>query len=196
MTAFETCGDEVEVAGQRAHVVAGQLERVERVGDLDPAVRGPAQQEVLELGPDLQLVSERGGALERAAQDRARAERPRLALDRHVAGEAGDVRLPGQDRQAARIGHRDHVGVVRALADVAGGEPGEPGAVGEQVVEVMGGHELGARLAVHVDELREQELDAAVLDDPPDVVGVLRWCGHAPEVYPPRAGARQWPQHP
>ena len=118
------------------------------------------------------------GALQRVAQDRARAERPLLALDRDVAGEARDVRLPREDRQRRRVGHRDHVGVVRALADVAGREPGEPGAVGQQVVEVVRGDELGARLAVHVDELGEQKLDAVVLDDPPDIVGVLRGVCH------------------
>ena len=55
-------------------------------------------------------------------------------------------------------------GIVRPLADVAGGEAGEPGAVGEQVVEVRRRHELRVRLAVHVDELREQELDAVGAD--------------------------------
>ena len=34
------------------------------------------------------------------------------------------------------------------------------------------GHELGARLAVHVDELGEQELDLSLADDAPDVVVV------------------------
>ena len=53
-------------------------------------------------------------------------------------------------------------------------KPGEAGAVVEQVVEVAGGHELGVRLAVHVDELREEELDLAVADQLADVVGVSR----------------------
>ncbi len=61
-------------------------------------------------------------------------------------------------------------GSCGSLADVAGGEPGEPGTVGQQVVDVVRGDELGARLAVHVDELGEQELDVAVADDAPDVV--------------------------
>jgi hypothetical protein len=45
---------------------------------------------------------------------------------------------------------------------------------------MVGGDELGARLAVHVDELGEQELDAIVGDDPADVVVILgrvaHWC--------------------
>jgi hypothetical protein len=66
---------------------------------------------------------------------------------------------------------------VRSLA--ASREPGESGAFGEQVVEVMRGHELGARLAMHVDELGERELDATVSDDLPGIVGVLGERGHA-----------------
>ena len=46
-----------------------------------------------------------------------------------------------------------------------GGEAGEARAVVEQVVEVRGRDELGARLAVHVDELREQELDVVARAD-------------------------------
>jgi hypothetical protein len=51
---------------------------------------------------------------------------------------------------------------MRALADVAGREAREAGALVEHVVEMVRGHELGVRLAVHVDELREQELDAVL----------------------------------
>ena len=77
----------------------------------------------------------------------------------------------GRIVRLAGVGDRDHVGVVRPLADVAGGEAGKPGAVGQQVVDVMGRHELGARLAVHVDELREEELDALLADDAANLVG-------------------------
>ena len=164
--------DEVEVPRQRAHVVAGEVERVELVGDLDRAVLAAADQEVLELGAHLQLEPELLRAGELVAQDRARAERPRLALDRHIAGKPRHVGLPGQDRQRLGVGDRDHVRVVRALADVAGGESGEARAVGEQVVDVVRRDELGARLAMHVDELGEQKLDLSLADDSPDVVGV------------------------
>ena len=74
-------GDEVERAGQRADVVTGLLERVERVGDLDPAVLGRADEEVLELAADLELDSRRRrparpGAAGSSAGSRAR-PRPR-----------------------------------------------------------------------------------------------------------------------
>src|SRR6202022_2446524 len=87
------------------------------------------------------------------------------------------------DREAARIGDCDQVGIVRPLADVAGREAGKARALAQQVVEMVRGDELRARLAVHVDELREQELDLLLLDDRADVVGALRWRSHAPEVY-------------
>ena len=65
-------------------------------------------------------------------------------------------------------------GEFGVLADVAGGEAGEAGALGQQVVEVRGRDELGVRLAVHVDELREQELDAVGADVLARLVGRLR----------------------
>ena len=61
-------------------------------------------------------------------------------------------------------------GIARDLADLAGGEAGEPGALRDEVVEVRGRHELRARPAVQVDELREEELDPAVGDHGPCVV--------------------------
>ena len=105
------------------------------------------------------------------AQDRPRAVGPRLALDRGVAGEPADLRLPRQPGEAADVGHRDQVGVVGRLADVAGGEAGEPGPVAEQAVELLRRDQLRARLRVHVDELGEEELDPVVGDRSPDVLG-------------------------
>ena len=55
-------------------------------------------------------------------------------------------------------------GLSRRLADVAGGEAREAGAVGEQRLELLGRDQLRARLRVHVHELREQELDPLVGD--------------------------------
>jgi hypothetical protein len=67
---------------------------------------------------------------------------------------------------------------------LAGGEAGEPGAVREQVVEVMYRDELGVRLAVHVDELREQELDPLVGDHLPHLVGTERRRDHPGRYIP------------
>ena len=161
---------EVEVAREAAHVVAGLVEAVERVGQLDLAVLALAHQEVLELGADHELVAELARAVELVAQDRARAVGPLLALHVDVAGEPRHARLPPQRREAAHVRHGGEVGVVRELADRAGREPGEAGAVLHQPVEVARGHELRVRLAVHVHELREQELDVVVLDVALDVV--------------------------
>jgi hypothetical protein len=116
------------------------------------------------LAADLELVAQLLGVGELVAQDRARAERPRLALDGDVAGEPRDLGLPRELGERARVGHRGDVRVVRSLADVACREPGEPRAVGQQVLEVPRRNELGVRLAVHVDELGEEELDAALVE--------------------------------
>ena len=115
-----------------------------------------------------------GAGFKLAAQDRAGAVRPRLPFNGDVAGEPGDVSLPGENRQCVRIGHRDDVGVMRPLADVTGRKAGEPGAAVEQVIDVMSGHELRVGLAVHVDELGEQELDPTFGNDLAGVIGIAR----------------------
>jgi hypothetical protein len=72
---------------------------------------------------------------------------------------------------------------------------GEAGALGEQVVEVVGGDQLRARLSVHVHELREEELDAVVLDDLANVVFVTGRIDHCPFLYA-RCRAAQWSRAP
>ncbi len=99
---------------------------------------------------------------------------PLLPLDRDVAREAREVRLPGDGRVAREVGNRSDVRIARHLPDLAGGEPGEARAVLEQPVERLARadrHELRARTRVHVDELREDELDSARLHVLPHRVG-------------------------
>ncbi len=138
-----------------------------------------AHEEVLELGAELHLIAASASARQHAAQDRARTVRPRLAFDEHVARQACDVRAPRKRREARRVGHRFEVGIARALADVAGGEAGEAGALLEQVVEMVRRHELRVRLAVHVDELGEEEADVAVVHVGADLIDRPR---HRPAV--------------
>ena len=154
---------EVVLPRQAGHVVTGLLERVELVRDLDRAVGVQLHEEVLELDPDLELVALRRRLGEHVTQDRARAVRPRLALDGDVAREARQVRLPRHEREAAEIGHRRDVRVARQLPDLARRESREAGALLDERVEVRRGNQLRARAAVEIDELREDELDAAVL---------------------------------
>ena len=183
-------GHEVEVARQAAHVVTGLVERVERIGQLDRPVVAHANEEVLELGADHELVAQRARALQLPAQDRARVVGPLLALDVDVAGHARHLGPPRQRRERPHVGDGRKVWIVGPLADLAGGETGKSGAVLHQAVEVRGGHELGVRLAVHVHELGEQELDVVGVDVLANVVERLRcgeWlcAGHlAPETTP------------
>ena len=157
---------ELVVPVQRLRVVARLVGRVERVVHDEPAVLVLAHEEELGLEPDLHAIAELGRAVDRVAQDRARAVEPRLALDRDVTREPSESVLPRHLRVRADVGDGEHVGRRRALAHRAGGEPREPCALGQHVVDRLDRHELGARLAVHVDELRQEELDAVVLGAP------------------------------
>src|SRR5439155_26615388 len=65
-------------------------------------------------------------------------------------------------------------------ADLDAIEAGEAGAVMREVVEVPGRDALRARAAVHVDELREEDLDPPALRDLPDLFEPrVRGDGHA-----------------
>jgi hypothetical protein len=154
--------------------------------------REAPDEEVLELDPDLEVVAQILRARELVAQDGAGAVRPRLALHRDVAGEAGDFRLPRQVGQGAHVGHGCDVGVVRALPDVARREPGEARAVVEQPFEMSDRDQLGARLAVHVDELGEHEFHAPLLELGAEL-GRRGRCldGHDGDIAA-LAGDRQW----
>ena len=162
-------GQEVVVPSQAAEVVAGLLERVECVRDLDAAVVRLAEEEVLELESDLELVARGAGALELVAEDRARVVRPFLAFHVDITGKAREARLPRHRSEARQVGHRREVGVVGQLPDLTGRKAGESGTVVDEIVEASRRHELRARAGVHVDELREVELDRALLRLPTDI---------------------------
>jgi hypothetical protein len=169
-------GEELVVARQPVEVVAGLLERVERVGQLDGAVRLP-HEEVLELQSHHELEPLLARLLELAAQNRARVVGPFLALDVDVAGEPSESGLPGHRRVAREVGHGGDVRVARQLADLPGGEAGEARALRDEIVQVLRRHELGARPGVHVDELGEVELHAALVGSLADVVEARRGGG-------------------
>jgi len=50
-----------------------------------------------------------------------------------------------------------------ALTHLSGGESGETDSLLDELVQVVGRNELGAGTGVHVDELGEIEIDAALL---------------------------------
>ena len=154
---------ELVVAVQRLGVVAGLVARIERIVDHELPVLVLAHEEELGLDAHLEAEPELRGALDGVAQDRARAVRPGLTLDRHVAGEAHELGLPRDARVGGGVGHRQHVRRGGRLAHGACGEAGEARALLEQVVDRLHRHELGAGLAVHLDELGEEELDPLVL---------------------------------
>ena len=114
--------------------------------------------------------------------------RATFALDGDVARQPRHAGSPGQRRVRRDVGNRREVGIVGLLADRAGGEAGEAGAVLEQPVEVPRRDELGVRLAVHVHELREHELHVVFTDVALDVLAGARrgeWLGsHGRKVSP------------
>ena len=99
-------------------------------------------------------------------QDRARAVRPFLALDGHVAGEPREAWLPGDGREAVEIRDGGDVGVARHLTELTGREPGSGRTVGDQPIEVLYRNELRAGPAVEIHELGEEELDSPLLHGP------------------------------
>src|SRR5665213_2522383 len=198
--------------GLPAHVGAG----VER-GQVEVAAaverhraRAVAEQEVLELGADVEGVEAHlGGAPDRAAQDVARVALIRSALGRqHVAEHAPDallLRTPGQHREGRGVRHRDH---VRLLDRVEAGDRGtveaHPGL--ERPIELGGVDRERLQLADDIGEPQANEADLALGDDRPDILRCDRCVWHPRPNYADAssqlraqglssfsAGARSWP---
>ena len=155
--------------GQPPGVVAGLGVAVALIGHADLAVLAPHHQRVLGLESGLEHQIAGGQRLQRVAQDHPGGVRPRLALHGRVALHGRHVGLPRQLGVGGRVGQGQYVGAGRVLADGAGREPGEPGAVGHEPVERLDRHQLGARLAVHLHEHGVDELHAVRLDPRPDL---------------------------
>jgi Multicopper oxidase len=115
-------------------VVAGLLEIVERVGEFQLAVARAADEEVLELHTDHELVP-----LARAFSSCRR---------RIVRGRMAEGRLPGDRREALQLGQDRDVRIARQLADLARREAGKAGALADEVVEVRRLHVHGASFQV------------------------------------------------
>src|SRR6266508_349610 len=164
---------ELEVPGESDQVVAGLLQRVHAVGELDRVVVSLLDEEILELEAHLEL----------AAENRPRVVRPLLSVHVNVAGEARNGLVPRQRCESRGVGDGRNVRIARDLADLAGCEPGEARALAEEVVQIRGWYELGARECIHVNELREEELDLALLH----LVAYLIEAGHAELL--PRSGS-------
>jgi hypothetical protein len=76
-----------------------------------------------------------------------------------VALQHGQPRLPGRERVRVRIRDGDHVRVRRALPHRPGRETSEARSPAGQDIDRLDRDHLGARLAVHVHEHGEEELD-------------------------------------
>ena len=101
--------DEVVRAGDALHVVTGLIKRVEIVGQHDLAV-ALLEQEELELHAHLEAIAHLLGTRRGVLEDRARAEVVGSAIDRDVAGEAGEAGLKRHRRVRLGVGNRRNVG--------------------------------------------------------------------------------------
>jgi hypothetical protein len=162
----------------RAGVERGEVEVAALVEDLGAA--GVAEQEVLELGADEEVVEPHlVRPLHGPAQDVPRVALVRLALGGDDVGEhAGDaaavlLRAPRQHVERLGVGHRDH---VRLLDRVEAGDrrPVEAHAALERVVELVGVDRERLQLPEDVGEPQADEADPALLDERLDIVGAVR----------------------
>ena len=153
-----------------------------------------AEQEVLELGADVERVeAHRVRALQRAAQHVPRIALIGRALGRDDVAEHPShallLRAPRQHREGARVGHRDHVGLLDRV------EAGDRGAVEaharlERVVEFLGVDRERLQLTEDVGEPEADEADVALRDERLDVLGGLRL------LVPSRAQRSGWARRP
>ena len=149
------------LARQALQVVAGLVEPVAIVGG-QPAAAGLAQQKKFRLDAGAQVPALGCQPRHLAAQHLAWAGIERRAGHEAVADHPRIAGQPGQGGGGAG-GAAAPVFAARAAAGQAGAHDRrarEPGAVGQQVVQMGQRHELAARHAMQVGELRDQRVHA------------------------------------
>ena len=173
---------------QREHGLAAQVRaRVERreveVAALVEHLRraavrlGRAEVEVLELGPDVELVEAHPPhALERAAHDPARVALVGLAAGNLDVAEHPAGRLvlgaPGKDVEGRGVRHRDHVGLLDRV-EAGDRRAVEAHAALEGVVQLFPVDGEALQLAQDVGEPEADEADVALVADRGYVLGRL-----------------------
>jgi hypothetical protein len=125
---------------------------------------GSATEKVFGFGSDLQSQAKVTEPFDLAPQDDPGSEGPRLSLAIGIALEDGQAGLPRGGGIGRQIGHGQDVGRGRDLTHGPRRESGEAGPVVEELVNGAGRHQLGAGLAVEVDEHGEDELDPVAFE--------------------------------
>ena len=129
---------EVVAARETRHVVAGLLERVVAICDLDRAVLVRVHEEVLELEPHLELVAllSLPGRPRAAGSCAGSTATPRPRPSRRMRSARGSP-ATGRVCSVVEVRNRSDVRIARHLTDLTRGEAGESGAIRHQSVEVF-----------------------------------------------------------
>src|SRR5438876_6019522 len=150
---------QLQVPVERPQVIARLAQGVQRVPRRVFPALVASQEHELRLDSHIHHVPLLPRPLQLLPEDVPRAIRPLLAVDKDIARDPGRVLPPGEDGQRVEVRDAGDVGVVGALADLAGSEAGEAATVPGHVLQVGRGDELGLRSAAHLHEGAEEELD-------------------------------------
>ena len=142
--------DDRQVVHQHAGVVTGLVEHVAVADRREAAVLGILEQK--ELGFDTQVETEAqlGGGRQLALENMPGAGLERLAVKVQVAGEPGELTVPGALGGACRVGHRRHFVVVDVLGHTVQGGAGVQFRTLHHAVQVVERHELALNGAVDI----------------------------------------------
>ena len=171
MDVFDRDAHRLERAHRLLTQAAGRVERGHReVPALVQRLRSlvVAEEEVLELGPDVERVeAERAHPFQRAPQHVARIALVRLPIGRDdVADHPRDLRLallPRHQLEGLRIGDRDHVGLLDRV-EARNGGPVEAHPIVECVLDLARSDGEALQVALDVGEPEQNELHALFLD--------------------------------
>ena len=146
---------------EEARDVVGRLVEMRLAADRGEAVvLGFAEDEELDLGPEIHAVAHLRRAGPNPAEDVAAARFERRAAATEIGREPRDVGLPGQDHAGVGVGMGGDLFLVDLLRHaVERGARKQFGAL-HHPVEMGDRHHLGFRGAVHVGIARQQEPDA------------------------------------
>ncbi len=153
----------IEHARECSGVVAGSFRLVHRVGHGDATPGRAPHEEVLRLGAHAHDIAGFGQPLDLAAQDDPGGIGPQLAQHEGIALDDPQPRLPGRRHVGGQVGHGQDVRRRGGLAHRPRSEACEARSVFQQAVDGRDRDHFGARLAVHVHEHGEEELDPVPL---------------------------------
>ena len=162
---FGHCGCKVHVPGQRLHVVARAIPRVELVGYLQFAVLVEVHEHELRFETEAEVKTHFTSAVHLTLQDGSWAESPWLTVDVDVTDDVGKLLVPRNNTEGFRVRDGDDVGAVWALTDVTSSETSKSSAFSEHVIDMLGWDQLCVRLTLDFGERSEDKLHAMLVNE-------------------------------